>query len=260
MPNRKPHILVAWLLRAVLILMAAAHASAQAQTAQAQQGGVSAEPAGARRIKAVRVTGEIRVDGVLNEAEWTQAAPATGFRQQEPYEGTPATERTEVRVLYDNKYLYLGVRAFDSEPARINARELARDASFANDDKIETQLEYYENRAGKLETRQTELTWDTEFQNSSVFGVRLIEDVTDVLKEPFRIRPGIVIPPGSYHFNRPRVSFSSNQSKRVVFNVREKWGGFYTGQRYETAAGVTLQFSGEAGLSLYALARPAEHR
>ena len=104
---------------------------------------------------------------------------------------------------------------------------------------FETQLEYYTDRAGKLATRQTELSWDTIFKNSSEFFFRPIEDVNDVLTEPFEIRPGIVIPAGTYHFNRPRVSFTSDLSKRIVFNVREKWGDFYSGKRYETSGGIT---------------------
>lgn len=104
---------------------------------------------------------------------------------------------------------------------------------------FETQIEYFTDRAGKLATKQIELSWQTEFKNSSQFFFRPIEDVTDVLTEPFEIRPGIIIPGGRYHFNRPRISFSSNRSKRIVFNVREKWGDFYSGQRYETGGGIT---------------------
>jgi Domain of unknown function (DUF5916)/Carbohydrate family 9 binding domain-like len=104
---------------------------------------------------------------------------------------------------------------------------------------FETQIEYYSDRAGKLATRQTELSWDTIFKNSSEFFFRPIEDVTDVLTEPFEIRPGIVIPVGTYHFNRPRISYTSDLSKRIVFSVREHWGNFYLGKRYETTAGIT---------------------
>jgi hypothetical protein len=65
--------------------------------------------------------------------------------------------------------------------------------------------------------------------------------VTDVLTEPFEIRPGIIIPPGSYHFNRPRVAFTSDQSKRVVLTGRYKWGDFYSGKRDEVSGGVTFR-------------------
>ena len=104
---------------------------------------------------------------------------------------------------------------------------------------FETQIEYYSDRRGKLSTKQIELSWDTQFKNSADFFFRPIEDVTDVLTEPFQIRPGIVIPPGTYHFNRPQVSLTSDQSKPIVFNAREKWGDFYSGKRYETSGGIT---------------------
>jgi len=104
---------------------------------------------------------------------------------------------------------------------------------------FETQIEYYTDRAGKLATRQTELSWDTVFKNSSEFFFRPIEAINDVLTEPFEIRPGIVIPRGTYQFNRPRVSFTSDLSKHLVFKVREKWGDFYSGKRYETSGGIT---------------------
>ena len=104
---------------------------------------------------------------------------------------------------------------------------------------FETQIEYYSDRAGRLATRQTELSWDTIFKNSSEFFFRPIEAVTDVLTEPFEIRPGIIIPAGTYNFNRPRVSFTSDRSKPIVFTGREKWGDFYSGKRYETSVGIT---------------------
>ena len=110
---------------------------------------------------------------------------------------------------------------------------------FVRQMEFETQIEYYSDRAGKLATRQTELSWQTRFKNSAEFFLRPIEDVTDVLPEPFEIRPGIVIPAGTYHYNRPRVSLNSDRSRRVVFNLREKWGDFYSGRRYETSGGIT---------------------
>ena len=106
---------------------------------------------------------------------------------------------------------------------------------------FETQLEYFTDRDGRLATRQAELSWDTRFKNSADLFFRPVEDVIDVLTEPFEIRPGIIIPPGRYHFNRPRVSFTSDQSKRVVLTGRYKWGDFYSGKRDELSAGVTFR-------------------
>ena len=104
---------------------------------------------------------------------------------------------------------------------------------------FETQIEYYTDRHNKLATRQTELSWDTIFKNSAELFFRPIEAVNDVLTEPFEIRPGIKIPVGTYQFNRPRISFTSDLSKKLIFTGREKWGKFYTGTRYETSGGAT---------------------
>jgi hypothetical protein len=106
---------------------------------------------------------------------------------------------------------------------------------------FETQIEYYTDRSNNLATRQTELSWETIFKNSSDFFFRPIEYVRDVLTEPFEIRRGIVIPPGSYTFNRPRISFTSDSSKRVVLTGRYKWGDFYSGKRDEITAGATFR-------------------
>ena len=89
-----------------------------------------------RRVRTVRAAADIKIDGRMNEPAWAEAEPATDFLQQEPNEGVPASEKTEVRVLYDSKFIYFGIRAFDSEAQKINARELKRDADFANDDAV----------------------------------------------------------------------------------------------------------------------------
>ena len=68
------------------------------------------------------------IDGVLDEPIWGDAAMLDNFTQQEPNDGAPASERTEVRLLYDAEHLYIGVRAFDSSPDGIIATEMRRDS------------------------------------------------------------------------------------------------------------------------------------
>ena len=68
------------------------------------------------------------IDGVLDEPIWREAAMVDSFTQQEPSDGAPASERTEVRLLYDAEHLYIGVRAFDSDPAGVIATEMRRDS------------------------------------------------------------------------------------------------------------------------------------
>src|SRR5437667_4517881 len=107
---------------------------------------VSQENTAPRRIQAVRATDAIKIDGILDEPAWSLAQPATDFHQERPTEGAPASERTEVRVLFDDKNIYIGICAFDSDATQINARDLVRDSNFPNDDKIEILLDTYHDR------------------------------------------------------------------------------------------------------------------
>ena len=99
------------------------------------------------RHKAARVTEPIKIDGLINETAWTAADVLADFYQQEPKEGETASEKTEIRVLFDDNNIYFGIRAFDSEPSKINAREFVRDSAFANDDKVEIILDTFESFA-----------------------------------------------------------------------------------------------------------------
>src|SRR5688572_22069225 len=69
----------------------------------------------------------IRLDGVPDEPVWERAAAATGFLQREPDNGAPATESTEVRLVYDADRLILGVVLYDSEPERVLGNQMQRD-------------------------------------------------------------------------------------------------------------------------------------
>ncbi|HUF88686.1 MAG TPA: DUF5916 domain-containing protein [Gemmatimonadota bacterium] len=100
---------------------AALLATAAPESATAQQTGPP--PA----VGATRVAEPPRIDGRLDEDAWGRAEIATGLRQREPLEGEPATEETEVRVLYTESALFLGVTLRDREPDGIVARTYDRD-------------------------------------------------------------------------------------------------------------------------------------
>ena len=115
---------------------------ARAQSAESP-GSVSATPqpeaAPARRtMTAVRLSAEesIVVDGRLDDAVWARATPATDFIQLDPLNGSPATERTEVRIVYDGTSLYMGVTCFDSEPTRMLRFQRRRDEGLPSDDRF----------------------------------------------------------------------------------------------------------------------------
>ena len=104
---------------------------------------------GAPTVHAVRVeSGGILLDGVLTEAGWSTASPVSDFTQREPDEGAAATERTEVRVLYDDNAVYVGARLYDQHPDSVLA-QLARRDRVASADRFLVFLDsYYDRRTG----------------------------------------------------------------------------------------------------------------
>ncbi len=114
---------------ALFVLCSVAVALAQAQiAAPSPPSVVRAEPLGEGET--------IAVDGRLDEAGWLRAEPAAGFLQQDPDNGAPVTERTEVRLLFDRENLYLGVWCYDSEPDRLLGNQMQRDQDFDADDRF----------------------------------------------------------------------------------------------------------------------------
>ena len=91
---------------------------------------------------AVRAERAPVVDGRLDDAAWALATPVTDLTQSDPKEGQPATERTEVRFVYDGDALYIGARMFDREPRKI-AHHLGRRDSFTQSDDIRILLDSY---------------------------------------------------------------------------------------------------------------------
>lgn len=73
------------------------------------------------------------IDGRLDEEAWAQAEVVNGFTQTSPNDGEPATEKTEVRILYDDAALYIGARLFDSDPDNIAATLFRRDGDGYSD-------------------------------------------------------------------------------------------------------------------------------
>jgi len=99
-------------------------------------------------VPAVRLTQPVVVDGVLDEEVWEKAPPVTAFVQREPNEGAAATEKTEVRIAYDDEALYIGARMLDSKPAGIVARLGRRDASLTADELTFYVDPYHDGRGG----------------------------------------------------------------------------------------------------------------
>ncbi len=101
-----------------------------------------------RTVTAVRIQTPPRIDGSLDEAVWRLAEPATDFIQRDPEEGKPASEGTEVRVLYDDEALYFGCLFRDSEPSKIVARLTRRDNEIESDEASIRIDSYHDHQTG----------------------------------------------------------------------------------------------------------------
>ena len=74
---------------------------------------------------------------MLGDPAWADVPFATGFRQTNPDEGQPATERTEVRVLFTADTLYVGVVCYDRDPDAIIVTDSRRDSSLSDSDSFQ---------------------------------------------------------------------------------------------------------------------------
>jgi len=115
--------------RDLTLLLVAIAAGSVLLTAQ-----VEIPNSGGRAAAAVRTEHAPRLDGTLNDPIWQTAPPIADFRQREPLETSPPTEKTEVRMLYDARHIYFGIHCYDKSPADIVATQLRRDLSMDLDD------------------------------------------------------------------------------------------------------------------------------
>ena len=97
--------------------------------------------AGAPRARAIRVNGGIALDGVLEEAAWSSAPPIEDFIQTLPLEGDPVSERTQVRIVYDDNAVYVGALLADRSP--VTTRLARRDAGLGDSDVLVVLFDSY---------------------------------------------------------------------------------------------------------------------
>jgi hypothetical protein len=101
-------------------------------------------------VRAARRSDLLTIDGRLDEPSWAAVQPATDFRQAQPNIGQPATQRTEIRILFDDDALYLGARMFDDRGAAgVRTQLVRRDQQTSGSDLIEFVLDTYHNHIGR---------------------------------------------------------------------------------------------------------------
>lgn len=101
-------------------------------------------------LPAVKINGSINLSGKMDDPLWLQAMPVELTWEIMPGENTPAKQRTTAWVLYNNNYLYVGFRCYDSLPSAIRANLADRDKMF-NDDFVVVAIDTYNNYQKGLE-------------------------------------------------------------------------------------------------------------
>jgi uncharacterized protein DUF5916/cellulose/xylan binding protein with CBM9 domain len=99
-----------------------------------------------RVVTALETRTAIVLDGALDEEVWQRAVPAGDFVQAEPHEGVPASEATEVRVVFDRDALYIGVRCHDGSPSELIVNDIRKDFTPGEQDSFEVILDTFADR------------------------------------------------------------------------------------------------------------------
>ena len=102
-------------------------------------------------IEATQITSSLRIDGVMNDAEWRKIKPTSGFIQIEPFQGKNPTQNTEVRVLYNKQFLYFGIFARDSLGKKsIRATDFKRDFNVRQHDMIALSFDGFNDKRNSM--------------------------------------------------------------------------------------------------------------
>jgi hypothetical protein len=152
----------------VFLLLAPVPAAAQGPADGHGTGAINYDTARLeRRLTATRADGPIRLDGRLDEASWAAAPLADGFVQNDPREGQPATFDTEVRLLYDDRALYIGVFAKDPDPDQIIVNELRKDFNTGSADGFQVVIDTFkdERNGYQFAINPGGAKWDAQMSN-----------------------------------------------------------------------------------------------
>jgi hypothetical protein len=205
-------------------------------------------PAVPLEIAATRARQQIRIDGVIDEAAWIEAHVADGFVQAEPVQGAPAADPTEVRVLFDDLYLYFAVTCLDARGAvDLRVRDLRRDFDDTTDDFVgiaidgvrdgRSALVFRVNPRGALRDQQTvdgglvDLDFDAVWEARTTRHERGWTAEIAIPWRTLRYRRGVT----SWGINFQRLNRRTNENSgwspwpRVVTPFRMDYAGLLTG-------------------------------
>ncbi len=173
----------------------------------------------------------LRLDGRLDEVEWSEADSITDLRQRDPVNGAPASERTVVRILGTPDALVIGVRAYDSSPSEIRATQLRRDADLDVDDHVSLLIDSFRDNRGAFlfQTNPNGARYDAQLDgsgggNSNWNGIWDVKVTRDSLGWTAEFR----IPFGTLRYHAGETTFGFNVARvirrRNEESLWQSWG------------------------------------
>lgn len=159
--------------------------------------------------RAHQTGGSMVIDGRLDEAGWADAEVITGFIQAQPAAGLPATERTVVRILFDENTLYISAECFDSDPSALIVPSLEQDFESGNSDILGFTLDTYHDRRNAFmflfnprgAVKEAQNYGDSRFENAAWEGV--IDVQTRIHEEGWTLE--VAIPFSTLRFDPSRA-------------------------------------------------------
>ncbi len=106
-------------------------------------------------VEATRISGEITIDGTMDEPEWELAPVISGFQQVEPNQGEPARYDTEVRVLYNDEFIYIGAFNRDDPGEKPRVRDLRRNFDYFQNDLFGVVFDTFNNERDAISFQVT---------------------------------------------------------------------------------------------------------
>lgn len=180
----------------------------------------------------------IVLDGKLNEPAWAEASHISNFTQQELNNGQPATERTEIAVLFNENNMYIGIWCFDSEPNKIMAKNFSRDFNYGGDDAVEMIFDTYNDQrnAYKFVVNANGARYDSQLAgaNENVDWNGVWDCKAQITKEGWFAE--LIIPFSTLQFRRDSTSTWGLNIERGIKHKHERiyWQGWSRDYNLET--------------------------
>jgi hypothetical protein len=140
-----------------------------ADQASAQDGADADLPA----VRITRTAAPPLIDGRLDDAAWAGAAVITDFHQSRPLDHGSPTERTEIRLMYDDDALYIAGRFFETDPSKISANILKQKTGLRDDDRLAIVIDPFNARRGgyRFELNPNGVRLDGLYDNVGSFNL-----------------------------------------------------------------------------------------